>query len=394
MWHRSGGRVVKRWIEESKVAGGMLLVQLFATGMQLLSKVILNQGIFVFALITYRHILAAFCVAPFAFYFDRGNFKKLSWLAFFWLFITALTGISMAMGFYYFGLRDTTATYATNFLNLIPIVTFFFSTVLRIEKLRLGTKVGKIKMVGAILCLTGALTMSLYKGKSFHISSHQSTSHVNMKKASINQTRGTLFLVTSILSYGFWFIVQVKLFKVFPYKYCATLLVCIIASLQQLAIGLCIDRSKKAWKLGWNLQLITIFYSGALATAATFCLISWAIAQRGPTYPSMFNPIALILVAITGTLFLGEEITVGSLAGMSLVIVGLYSFLWAKNKEFKSMTRTPPLPLPLSKPPQGAADESERTESAAAAMKQLTAIVVPSASPSNDTNTVTNEDQR
>lgn len=57
------------------------------------------------------------------------------------------------------------------------------------------------------------------------------------------------------------------------------------------------------------------------------------------------------------------------------------------------MTRTPPLPLPLSKPPQGAADESERTESAAA-MKQLTAIVVPSASPSNDTNTVTNEDQR
>lgn len=70
MWH-GGGRVVKRWIEESRVAGGMLLVQIFATGLQLLSKVILNQGIFVFALMTYRHIVAAFCVAPFAFYFDR-----------------------------------------------------------------------------------------------------------------------------------------------------------------------------------------------------------------------------------------------------------------------------------------------------------------------------------
>lgn len=39
------------------------------------------------------------------------------------------------------------------------------------------------------------------------------------------------------------------------------MLICIIASLQQLAIGICMDRSKKAWKLGWNSQLITIIYS-------------------------------------------------------------------------------------------------------------------------------------
>lgn len=84
-----------------------------------------------------------------------------------------------------------------------------------------------------------------------------------------------------------------------------------------------------------------------------------------------------------------------SFVGMSLIIIGLYSFLWAKNKEFKSITRTTPPPLPLSKPPQGAADESERTESAAAAaMKQSTAVVAPSASPSNHTYTITNEDQR
>lgn len=50
---------------------------------------------------------------------------------------------------------------------------------------------------------------------------------------------------------------------------------------------------------------------GALATAATFCLIAWTVAERGPTYPSMFNPLALIFVAITEALFLGEPITVG-----------------------------------------------------------------------------------
>ena len=54
---------------------------------------------------------------------------------------------------------------------------------------------------------------------------------------------------------------QVKLVKVFPSKYWATMLTCVIASLQSLAIGLCIDRRMAAWRLGWNLQLVTIFYS-------------------------------------------------------------------------------------------------------------------------------------
>lgn len=45
--------------------------------------------------------------------------------------------ISMAMGLYYYGLRETTATYATNFLNLIPITTFILSTILRYLQLYL-----------------------------------------------------------------------------------------------------------------------------------------------------------------------------------------------------------------------------------------------------------------
>ncbi|VFQ65412.1 unnamed protein product [Cuscuta campestris] len=50
---------------------GMLLVQAIATGLQLLSKVILGHGTFVFALMTYRHIVATFCVAPVAFVRER-----------------------------------------------------------------------------------------------------------------------------------------------------------------------------------------------------------------------------------------------------------------------------------------------------------------------------------
>ncbi|CAA2971217.1 WAT1-related At5g64700-like [Olea europaea subsp. europaea] len=321
---------VRKSIMNARVLIGMLVVQVIATGLQLLSRVILTQGTFLFALLAYRNVVGAICVLPFALYWERDGLKKVTWIVFFWLFMVALTGITMAMGLFYLGLTDTTATYATNFLNLIPVVTFIFSSILR-----MNTKAGKVKTLGAVICLAGALTIALYKGKAFHCHNFGQQNTV-IKTVQEKKTRGTLLLVGSILSYGMWFTAQVKLVKVFPYKFCATMFTCVIASIQLMIIGLCINRKPEAWKLGWNLQLITIVYSGTLATAATFCLISWAIAERGPTYPSMFNPLSLILVAILEAIFLGEPITVGSLLGMCLIIVGLYSFLWGKSKEPKA----------------------------------------------------------
>ena len=52
----------------------MMLVQLFVTAMLLLSKVVLDQGMFVFALLAYRHVVGAVCVAPFALFSERFGF--------------------------------------------------------------------------------------------------------------------------------------------------------------------------------------------------------------------------------------------------------------------------------------------------------------------------------
>ncbi|KAM7488664.1 hypothetical protein LguiB_026148 [Lonicera macranthoides] len=329
---------------------GLLIGEVLAAGLQLFSKVIMSgeegKSTFLFALMAYRHLLAAFCVVPLALYVERWSVKKMTWSACLWLFMVALTGISIGLGFFYYGQSDTTATYATNFLNLIPIVTFMFSAIMRIEKLKVCTRAGKIKIGGAILCLGGALTISLYKGTTLHIGPRRKYDGAT-KIHQHNYKRGTLFLVVSILSYATRFIMQVKLSEAFPYKYWATALICIMASFQQVIIGLCVHRSKAAWSLGWNLQLIWVV-SGALVSIVTSCLVLWAVAKRGPTYPSMFNPISLILVAVAEALFLHQDITLGSLLGMSIIIIGLYLFLWAKNKEIMA---PPPLPEVLPRDP-------------------------------------------
>lgn len=64
-------KTVKEWLSSSQVVLSMFVVQVVMTGMQLLSRVILVQGTFIGALIVYRHLVAAACVAPFALYLER-----------------------------------------------------------------------------------------------------------------------------------------------------------------------------------------------------------------------------------------------------------------------------------------------------------------------------------
>ncbi|BAT81580.1 hypothetical protein LR48_Vigan07g182600 [Vigna angularis] len=355
-----------------QVVLSMIMVQGFVTGMQLLSRVILVQGSFIFSLIAYRHIVAAFCVAPFALYFERDRTVSFTPKVWFWLFVNALVGMTLAQGLFYYGLRDTSATYSVNFLNMVPICTFLTSVICRSEKLGLKNWSGRTKCAGAILCVGGALLTSFYKGKQFYLFHHSHHAQTAVAAHPTHMLRGTFLLIGSCFSYTAWFLLQVQLLKVFPLRYWATMLSCVIAAIQAGIVGVCIDSSKAAWRLEWNLQLVTIIYSGALATAATFCILSWAITIKGPTYPSMFNPLSLIFVAFSEALILGQPLTFGTLLGMVLIIVGLYSFLWGKRNEKMGITQQPIV---------AAAEVSNISDLIAGA--ESTATVVPSSSPLN-----------
>ncbi|RVW68132.1 WAT1-related protein [Vitis vinifera] len=174
---------MKNLFMASRPVLAMLLLQALGTAMQLLLKVALNKGAFVYAFVVYCHAIATVCVAPLAFFFERNKEKKLTFEVWFWLFMNAITGVTMAVGLFYYGVRDTTATFASNMINLVPVITFAFSTVFGIEKLLLKTKAGKMKIAGTIICLVGALITILYKGKSFHIG------HVHMFENSIIKKR-------------------------------------------------------------------------------------------------------------------------------------------------------------------------------------------------------------
>uniref|UniRef100_A0A1D1YKU5 WAT1-related protein n=1 Tax=Anthurium amnicola TaxID=1678845 RepID=A0A1D1YKU5_9ARAE len=248
------------------------------------------------------------------------------------------------MSLFYYGLRDTTAAYSSIFLNLIPVVTFIFSVCLRFERLGLGSVPGVAKVIGTLVCVGGAMIISLYKGKVLHIwPFHIDITHnYGIKAPTSNLPRGTTFLVGSTISYACWFILQVKLLKAFPSIYWSTAYSCAVGCVQSLIIGLSLNRERSAWLVVTRLQLVTIIYSALLNTAATFVLVAWAVSKRGPTFPPIFSSISLIFITIVESLIMGLQITVGSLLGMFLITVGIYGFLWGKAKEIAGRNRSPP----------------------------------------------------
>ncbi|KAH6766856.1 hypothetical protein C2S52_017839 [Perilla frutescens var. hirtella] len=98
-----------------------------------------------------------------------------------------------------------------------------------------------------------------------------------------------------------------------------------------------------------------------------------AITEKGPTYPSMFNPLALIFILIIEALFFDEDLSIGSLIGMVLIITGLCSFIWGRHKDMKAAAAPPP-----RKEIGGGAVEECTLESG---VLQSSATVVPTASP-------------
>ncbi|KAL9233203.1 hypothetical protein vseg_008228 [Gypsophila vaccaria] len=337
------------WATTAVVIVAMLVVQVVFAASQILTNLALKKHGFLLALLAYRHLFAAACIGPIAVLLDRKRMSELKEArVWFWAFLTSLTGITMGMGLFYYGVRDTSAAYATNYSNLIPIITFVFSVIIRMEKLELSTYWGKAKAIGAVICVGGALVISLYSGPSLVISAHHDSNHGKqmVQKPYTNMLRGTFLLIASCFGYAFWFVVQAKLLKVLPSKHWSNFMTCLVAAIQCAILGLCIDRTPESWSLGWDVKLLCVSVSGVFASALAFYLILWAVQLKDPSYPSMFDPFSVVFVALIQALFFGDQLTLGLLLGMILMIVGLYCYLWGKRKEELSATKESPCVSP------------------------------------------------
>lgn len=203
--------------------------------------------------------------------------------------------------------------------------------------------VGISKAAGAVVCIAGALVLSLYKGVA--LTKAAPGGHAGVGGYSSRQrATATCTLFAACLCYASWFLVQSKVGKKYPAIYSGAALTFLISFLQAAALSLALQRGFSMWLLKSKLAIATVLYSVSNATTATqslstpiqlpqlikpqlqgvvgsgigFLAMSWCVEKRGPVFAAAFTPLIQILVAVIDTSLLHTPLYLGRYFFLSL----------------------------------------------------------------------------
>ncbi|KAG5525935.1 hypothetical protein RHGRI_032288 [Rhododendron griersonianum] len=304
---------ISNTIQGLKPAMMMVTVQAALAGVNIFYKLAGNNGMSLSVLIAYRFIFAAAFIVPLALVVERKTRPKLTWVVICQAFLCGLLGM---------------------------------------ERLGFGTWAGKAKVVGTLLCIAGAMLLTFYKGAEINIWStsvdllHKGPNHGGHAAASHqkagNPALGALLAVCCCFSLAMGLIVQAKMMRNYPCPYSSTAIMITFGAIQATVFALCMERDWSQWELGWDIKLLTVSYTGIVASGAMFTFMAWCVQMRGPLFVSVFNPLMLVLVALAGSLVLDEKLHLGTVLGAVVIIFGLYTVLWGKGKELKRITQLMP----------------------------------------------------
>ncbi|KAG8066897.1 hypothetical protein GUJ93_ZPchr0005g14811 [Zizania palustris] len=212
----------------------------------------------------------------------------------------------------------------------------------RLEVIRVRSLSGVAKMAGVVLCLGGVLVIALYSGPAIRPLNHHRAFGGGGQEAAAAAAgtgsrarwmKGTFLMLLSNATWSLWIVLQASLLKEYPNKLLATLLQCLLSTLQSLLLAAAVERDPGAWRLHLDTGLLAVAYSGFVVTGVSFYLQAWCIEKKGPVFLAMSNPLCFVFTILCSSLVLGEVVHLGSVVGGILLVGGLYSVLWGKSKE-------------------------------------------------------------
>ncbi|CAM8897972.1 hypothetical protein QQ045_024657 [Rhodiola kirilowii] len=317
----------------------MIFVQTGYAGLNILTKLAMEDGLHPYILVPYRQIIATIALAPLAFFIERKKRPPITWRILLESIFCSLFGATLNQYCYFFGLQHTTATIAVAAANTLPAVTFIVSALFRVERVQIRTRVGQAKVIGTCVCVGGAMLLSFYHGPKINVPAsgvHLKLSEKIEAGAGRTSILGPFLIIASGVAWAFWLMVQTKLSRRFPVPFTSTTMMCFFSSIQCVFVSLIIDHSSAAWLPKSGIQIGAIVYAGIVPSAIGFFLMSWTTGKRGPLYVSVFSPLLLIIVAVLSWVLMNEKLYVGTLVGAVIIVLGLYTVLWGKSKEMQA----------------------------------------------------------
>ncbi|KAM0940449.1 putative EamA domain-containing protein [Dioscorea sansibarensis] len=322
----------------------VIVIQLIDAGMFMITKAALNFGLNPLIFVFYRHAFGSVFLLPFAMFLVRRKAQPpLSFMLLFKTFMLVLMGITVFYDMYFIGLNYISATAASAISNSLPVFTFIFAVLGRMETLKLKSRSGMFKLLGILFCVTGIMIIALYKGPQLsslnphHIqfTNHEGNSNHESKHSTTTWIKGSFIVALSSIIFSLWFIFQGILLKEYQSTLLFTTFLCIFSAIQSFIIAITFQRDFAKWKLHWDVGLLAIGYSAVVVTGLSYYLQARCVEKKGPVFLVISTPLSFVFTMIGTSFILGEKLNLGSVLGGISLVAGLYSVLWGKKMENK-----------------------------------------------------------
>ncbi|CAM8927344.1 unnamed protein product [Rhodiola kirilowii] len=323
----------------------VVFLQFGFAGMDVLSKVAMNEGMSGFVCVVYRHAVATLAVAPFAFVFDKKIRPKMTLPVFTKIAFLGLLEPVIDQNLYYLGLKYTTATFAAALCNILPAITFVMACIFRLEEIKLSSIRTQAKILGTLATVAGAMIMTLVKGPVIEIIKTKGVANVVSSASGSDLYHtiiGALMIAIGCFCWAGFMILQAITLKTYPVELSLTAWICFMGTAEGALLALVMERGHRAaWAIHLDAKLLAAVYTGVFCSALAYYIQGIVMKERGPVFVTAFSPLSMVLVAIMGSFILRETLFMGRVIGAIVIVIGLYMVVWGKSKDYDDCATNP-----------------------------------------------------
>ncbi|CAK9162828.1 unnamed protein product [Ilex paraguariensis] len=201
------------------------------------------------------------------------------------------------------------------------------------EKVVLRSFSSLAKISGAIVSISGALVVILYKGPTIVKSSSPSKLFYQQGSFQSDWIMGGILFSAEYLVVSIWYIAQAQTVKKYPAEQLVTSLYNLSVAIIALPVAYVLEPNGSTWEISTRMMVIAILIAGLFGLSFSVAFVTWTLRLKGAVYVALFTPLSIVTSAIMSMIFLGDSLYLGSVVGAIIVSFGFYVSLWGKAKE-------------------------------------------------------------
>ncbi|KAL0928200.1 hypothetical protein M5K25_000070 [Dendrobium thyrsiflorum] len=322
-----------RWME-ALVVTSLISVQLILAFYTVFISRILAGGLQPLFLAAASAFLNCFLLLPLAIIFERKNWpEKIGLYLTIRFALLAVGGTPLYQVLLLSGVKKTTPAVATAMPNLVPGLIFIIASCLRIEKFDIKCKHTRYKVMGTLMCLSGAMAMSFMQENSVNLPA-ESPNLRSIFMGDNDWIIGCLYLLGAFVVISCYMILQATTMADFPAPFSMAAITSILGSFFAVIFQYVLQGNISTGPASLGItSIITAVLAGGSVGFLNGSIVTMCVHKKGPVFVSAFHPTQTVCAVILSAVMLKQFISLGSLIGMGLLFAGLYIVLFAKMKE-------------------------------------------------------------